>query len=185
MNFLKYRSDTKKMPKNAKQTHKKKESGFTLVEALIALTIVSLIGIPVFMVFSETVTFTGKIKDLTRWNRELIGLESVLRKSVLQIRIPFWISDIEVSEGITILKVPYWMGDVNSFLEIEGNDGNLNISTPDESTIFKGYEDFEFDYLKESQSQTVGISLVIKKTGKENIIFQCAFGSVGREVFNE
>ena len=164
---------------------KKKDSGFTLIEALIALTIVSLIGIPVFMVFSETVTFTGKIKDLTRWNMELIGLERVLRKSVSQIMIPFWINDIEVSKGINIIKVPYWNGEVSSFLEIEVEDGDLKISRPKDSTIFKGYDGFEFDFLEDSQSRTIGLSLIIKKNKKDDLTFHCTFGSVGREVFNK
>ncbi len=56
--------------------------GFTLIETLVAITLVSLIGIPVFTVFSDTVSFTSKVKDLNSWNRELIKLERIFRKSV-------------------------------------------------------------------------------------------------------
>ncbi len=161
----------------------KNNSGFTLVETLIAITLISLIGIPVFMVFSETLGFTEKIKDLNRWNKELIQLENVLRKSVAEVQVPFWISDIELTEGVDIIRVPYWNGDVNSVLEMQIEDTILKITTPRGSTIFKGYDGVEFDFLKDNGSGTIGLSIVVKKTKKENITFQCAFGSIGREVF--
>lgn len=181
MNFLKSRS------KNYKNTGKRSvsENGFTLVEALIALTLISLIGVPVLAVFSDTVNFTGKIKELTRWNREMIALERVLRHSVSQIEIPFWISDIEVNESIGIIKVPYWNGKVSSFLEIEVEDGVFKISTADEVTVFKGYNGFKFDLLEDNQSRTIGLSLIIEKKKKDDLLFQCSFGSFGREVFKE
>ncbi len=182
MSFLKYRSDTKKCRTSVPG---EKDSGFTLVETLIALTLVSLIGIPVFMVFSDTVTFTAKIKDLTRWNKELIQLERVLRKSVSEIEIPFWIDNIEVTEEAGTVSVPYWNGDVNSFFEIKIEDNVLKIITPRGSTVFKGYDGFEFDFLKDGGFRTVGLSIIIKKEKKEDVKFQCALGSVGRGLFNE
>lgn len=161
------------------------ENGFTLIEVLIVLTLISLIGVPLLGVFSNTVNFTGKIKDLTRWNREMFALERVLRHSVSQIKIPFWISDIEVIESIGIIKVPYWNGNASSFLEIEVKDEVFKISTADEVAVFKGYNGFKFDLLEDSQSRTIGLSLIIEKKKKDDLLFQCSFGSFGREVFKE
>ena len=160
-------------------------NGFTLVETLIAITLISLIGIPVFTVFSDTVSFTGKIKNLNRWNKELIKMERVLRKSVGGIQIPFWISDIELTEEAGAISVPYCNGDANSVLEIKITDTDLEITTPEGSTVFKGYDGAEFDILKDSRSRTIGISIKVKKTKREAVEFQCVFGAVGREVFNE
>jgi prepilin-type N-terminal cleavage/methylation domain-containing protein len=182
LNFLKYKSNTKRY---LESLPKKKDSGFTLVETLIAITLISLIGIPVFMVFSETLGFTDKIKDLNRWNKELIQLENVLRQSVSEVKVPFWISDIELTEEAGVMSVPYWDGNADSFLEIEIEDTILKISTPLGSTIFKGYEGFEVNFLKDSGSGTIGLSILVKKNKKENITFQCAFGSIGRDLFNE
>ena len=163
----------------------KNESGFTLIETLIAITLVSLIGIPVFMVTSDTVTFTGKIKDLNRWNKELVQLERVLRKSVAEVKIPFWISDVEVTEEKGIIMIPYWKGDVSSFLEIKIEDTVLKISTPEGSTVFNGYDGVEFDFLKDSGSRTIGLSIRVKKSKREDVEFQCTFGAIVREVFSE
>ena len=61
-------------------------------------------------------------------------------------------------------------------------DTVLKIITPEGSTVFNGYDGVEFDFLKDSQSGTIGLSVLIKKVEKEDVTFQCAFGSVGREV---
>ena len=161
------------------------DRGFTLIETLVAITLISLIGLPVFMVTSDTVTFTKKIKDLNRWNGELIKLERVLRKSVRGVQIPFWISDVEVTEGTGTMTIPYWNGDADLVLEMEIEDTVLEITTPEGSTVFKGYDGFEFNFLKDSGSRTIGLSILIKKTKRENVEFQCTFGSIGREVFTK
>lgn len=176
MNFSKIRG---KANSNTTKNTIKNSSGFTLIETLIAITLVSLIGIPVFMIFSDTVTFTGKVKDLNHWNRELIQLERTLRKSAGEVQIPFWISDIELTEEADILGVPYWNGDVNLYLKIKIEDTLLTISTPEGSTVFNGYDGVEFDFLKDNGSRTIGLTIKVKKTKREDIEFQCAFGAVG------
>lgn len=162
----------------------KNESGFTLIETLIAITLVSLIGIPVFMVTSNTITFTGKVKDLNRWNKELVQLERVIRKSVAEVQIPFWISDIELTEKSKVMNVPYWNGDAESFLEMKIEDTVFKITTPQGSTVFNGYEGVEFDILKDKESRTIGLSILIKKLKREDVEFKCTFGAIGRDVFN-
>ena len=169
MNFLKIRNN----------------EGFTLIETLIAITLVSLIGIPVFMVTSDTVSFTNKVKDLNRWNKELIQLERVLRKSVSEVQIPFWISDIELTKETGAMSVPYWNSDVSSLPKIEIEDTVLKITTSERSTVFNGYDGLEFDILKDSQSRTIGLSIKVKKIKRDDMEFQCAFRSIGRDLFNE
>ncbi len=177
MNFLKIRNTLKNTLKN--------NSGFTLIETLIAITLVPLIGLPVFMVFSDTVTFTSKIKDLNLWNKELIQLERVLRKSVGEVQIPFWISDTKVTEDAGTMSVPYWNGDADLVLEMEIENKNFKITTPEGSTVFNEYDEVAFDILKDSESRSIGLSLIVKKTRREDVEFQCTFGAIGRDVFNE
>lgn len=159
-------------------------SGFTIIETLVAITLISLIGLPVFMVTSDTVTFTKKIKDINCWNGELIKLERVVRKSVGEVQIPFWISNIEVTEGIGTMIVPYWNGDRGLVLEMGIEDTEFKITTPLGSTIFKGYDGVEFDILNDNQSRTIGLSIKVKKTKRQAVEFQCTFGAIGIDVFN-
>jgi prepilin-type N-terminal cleavage/methylation domain-containing protein len=175
LNFLKFRNKTtKEIIKNNR--------GFTLIETLIAITLVSLIGLPFFIVTSDTVSFTGKIKDLNRWNKELIQLERVLRKSVGEVQIPFWISGIELTEEEGPISIPYWNGDVSSVLEIDIENTILKITTPERSTVFNGYDEVELGFIKDSQSRTIGLSIKVKKTKREDVEFQCAFGAIGRNI---
>lgn len=157
--------------------------GFTLIETLIAITLISLIGIPVFSVVTDTVGFTGRVKDLNQWNKELVQLERSLRKSVGEIRAPFWISDIELIEETGFISVPYWNSDADSLLQIGVEDSVLKITTPDGSKVFNGYNGVEFDVFKDSLSRTIGLSITVKKAKREDAEFQCTFGAIGRDVF--
>jgi len=178
LNFLKIRNKANKNTFN-------NDRGFTLIETLVAITLISLIGLSVFMVFSDTVTFTAKVKDLNLWNKELIQLERTLRKSVGEVQIPFWISDIHLTEGTGTMTIPYWNGDADLFLEIEIEDTVLKITTPEGRTVFNEYDGVEFDFLKDSRSRNIGLSINVKKTKREDVEFQCTFGAIGREVFRE
>jgi len=171
--------------KNTLKNTLKNNSGFTLIETLVAITLISLIGLSVFMVTSDIVRFTGKVKDLNSWNKELIQLERVLRKSVAEVQIPFWISDIKINDGIGKIIVPYWNGDSDLHLVMKIVDKDFKISTPEGSTVFTGYDGVEFDLLKDNQSRSIGLTIRVKKTKREDVEFQCTFGAIGREVFRE
>ncbi len=159
--------------------------GFTLIETLIAITLISLIGIPVFMISSDIAGFSEKIKDLNSWNRELIKLEKILGESVGEVRFPFWTSDIKLAEETGRIRIPYWNGDANLFLELKFEDSVLTITTPEGSRMFRGYDRAEFDLLKDSRLRIIGLTTKVKKSKQENSEFQCTFGAIGREVFNE
>lgn len=177
MSFLKIRNTIKNTLNN--------NSGFTLIETLIAITLFSLIVIPVFMVTSDTVSFIEKVKNLNFWNKELVYLERILRKSIEEVQIPFWIREVEVVEGIGSIKVPYWNGDADLVLEMEIEDTTLKITTPEGSTVFTAYEGLEFGLLKDSKSGTIGLSINIKKIKRKVLKLQCNFGAIGGYVFNE
>ena len=177
MNFLNIKNTLKNTLKN--------NSGFTLIETLVAIALISLISLPVFMVTSDIVTFTKKIKDLNRWNGELIKLERVLRKSVRGVQIPFWISNIELTEGTNAIRIPYWNGEAGLVLEMEIEDKTFKITTPEGTRGFKGYDGVEFDFLKDSKLRTIGLSINVKKIKREDVEFQCALGAIGRDVFSE
>ncbi|MEA1911658.1 MAG: hypothetical protein U9N32_08295 [Spirochaetota bacterium] len=112
-------------------------------------------------------------------------MERVLRKIVGEVQIPFWISDIEIIADAGRLSVPYWNSDINSVLEMKIEDTDLKITTPEGSTIFKEHDEFEISLLKDSGSGTFGLIIKVKKTKREDVEFQCVFGAVGRDVFNE
>ncbi len=157
--------------------------GFTLLEALIALTIISLIGTSVFMVFSRTLMFAGKIRNLNRTNRELIDLEITLRKTVSRIQPPFWAA-VSGSRGPgNSLKIPWWNGKKDAFLEIQNADNVLAVRTPEGETLFTGFTGLKFSYLEDPYGRITGISLVLKDPDREEITFRCTFGSIGNDVF--
>jgi len=160
-------------------------SGFTLLEALIALTLTALIGTAVFSVFPDALVFCRRITEQTKWNRELIRLERALRESVSDIRIPYWIEEIEITYKGDVLNVPYWRGKRDLLLNITMADGDLKIATPSDDYVFRGYVKAGYSLLKNSAGQVIGIELRVEKNDREPTLFQCAFGAIGRGVFEE
>lgn len=177
------KKETKQPPHYFKKVNK--ENGFTLLETLIALIVISLIGISVFTLFSQVLIFTGKIKNINRWNKEIIKLERIVRSCVSRIEVPFWIDTIKVRKDNNSVIIPFWKGDKNSFLKIDITDGFLTITSPGSSTAFDNYDRMDYAFLKDTKDRIIGISLRIKKNSKEELTFKCAFGTLGKAVFME
>ncbi len=161
------------------------EDSFTLLETLIAMTILSLIVTVIFIFFTQAVTFTGRIRTFTRENKDLIVLEKSLRYAVSQIRIPFWIDVTVKTGGKNTITIPWWKGKKDSYLKITGGDEGLKITSPEGHELFHEFNIISCILLKDKEKRTVGITMILKSPRNSELLFQCAFGSIGKDVFTE
>ncbi len=162
-----------------------RSSGFTLVEALAALTIISIIGVSLLPLFSRTLKFTERLKRENRWNREKIDFERALRKSVSFIVFPFWTTPVIHKEDTGSTEIPFWKGKEKVRLSIGFAGGSLSLTSPENSRTFTGYEEVRISPLLNRRGSTVGITVTVKKRGRKAVTVLCTFGSPGRSVFRE
>lgn len=160
--------------------------GFTFIEVIITMLIFSIVSIPVFTVFSRIIHVTEKIKTANRYTREIISLDDFLNNAVSEIQFPFWMAlkkDTPYMNGKNHIEVPYWKGKRNSALILDCKDGVLSVISPDETRIFKGWEAFISQPLRDKEGRITGIVLILKKVGTGEVRFLCVFGAIGHGVF--
>jgi len=162
----------------------KNSSGFTLLEVLIALTLISLLGLAAFSVFPEVRGVAEKLKKANKYNYELLQLEHTLRSSVSRIQIPYWVQEITIEESSVSTRIPFWQGDSELSLKIQQKDGVLSIITPQNSFRFNGYEKCKISTLRSHDEMIIGLALHVKKQKQKEVVFQCAFGAIGNAVFS-
>jgi prepilin-type N-terminal cleavage/methylation domain-containing protein len=85
-------------------------AGFTLVESLVSLAIVSMIGVIIFMAFSVGVKSVTQSHSSVLAALRHLKTDTVLRNSLEKVRIPYWEKDFELSATATTLVVPWYGG---------------------------------------------------------------------------
>ncbi len=163
-----------------------KNGGFTFIEIIIAILVFSIISIPVFTVFSRIIRVTERIKAVNRHTLELVSLDDFLTNTISEIQFPFWVNvqkDSTLSYGKNHLEIPYWKGKENSLLKVDCRKNILRVTSPDETRIFKGWEEFHAVPLQNARGEITGIILIFKKREEKAVRTLFAFGSRGHSVF--
>ena len=165
-----------------------KNRGFTFIEIIISLFIISIMWIPILALFSRFRLFTEKIKLEGRSTEQLISLDDYIRRSISRIQPPYWIAwekDSLLLNSRDHLCIPYWKGKSTAGLEISCSEGMLHIVSPDGYRSFNGWNGFESTPMKTRKGSIIGVVLILKKPGKKDTRFICPFGTAGHAVFEE
>ena len=112
----------------------KKEDGFTIIEVLVAMTIMSILGITMWMGFSAAVSLIHTVPESSRLIQEIIALDSILREYISRVRVPFWLPELDYYIDTTSALFPYYEGIETKFLQIEYYDNEIYLKTFEEES---------------------------------------------------
>jgi prepilin-type N-terminal cleavage/methylation domain-containing protein len=107
----------------------KNEQGFTFIEVMVALLIVSLIVVVAWQGSSRSGNLLDRISRDSLTVLKLMRAESALRDAVAEIRIPFWVSEAVIEEGEGELAIPFYGGSADTLLVVKCEDGHIVIGT--------------------------------------------------------
>jgi prepilin-type N-terminal cleavage/methylation domain-containing protein len=107
----------------------KNEQGFTFVEVMVALLIISLIGVVVWQGSVRSGRLLDRISRESLITLKLMRTESALRDAVAEIRIPFWVSEAVIEESDGELVIPFYEGSADALLVVKCEDGSIVIGT--------------------------------------------------------
>ena len=112
----------------------KKDEGFTYIELLIAIIIMSLvlIGVSQGLLTGNRVLEKTTVSSST--SGSILQLDTLIRKNVSRIYFPFWWGDINITESADNIEIPFYEGNENTFLifGFENNYLNMAVKKPDE-----------------------------------------------------
>ncbi len=164
-----------------------RNEGFSLIEAAMALAVISVLGFASISFFSESLDFLDKAASANIRNKETATLVYYTMTTVERIRFPFWTdlkSEIEHPRGGNDLLIPYLDGKSERTLALTYRNGILSIKTPELKKQFAGGESCSIGLLKTAGGGIAGVSLTLKYAGRESIRIMAPFGAIGNTVFH-
>jgi prepilin-type N-terminal cleavage/methylation domain-containing protein len=164
----------------------KSKSGFTYIEMMVALIILSLVGVLVWQGISASGKLLDKISVSSSTTMRLMQTEESVRELVGKIRIPFWINAMELEEGEGEIAVPFYEGRGENLLIIKYEDGSLIIGNrgTDEEQMhgvksFGPFSNAEIGVARSEEGELFGITVVLYpvKSPLKPLYITARFGS--------
>jgi len=140
--------------------------GFTTLEAVIALALISIVAGLLFASASGLVRASGRDRSRALAVAKLYRLDDCLRNSALRVRIPYWAPGVEAESLPDGAAFPYCDGERDAIIEVRGADGALLVRTPDASYRFDGVLDVAVSTARDSAGIPVGLRVAFSLEGR-------------------
>jgi prepilin-type N-terminal cleavage/methylation domain-containing protein len=172
--------------KPGKSTLSRNDDGFTLLEIMVGLAILSLIGVVVWQGIAHTGRLFEKISSSLFSTVRTVQMDQYLREETAKIKAPFWIKGFQVHEnGGQSLSIPYMEGDPDRFLVFEYKGEYLHIGETkqgsevvDTMLTFGPFKEVAFETAKNEREQEYGIKFSVSPGNSPEVIEIVArFGS--------
>ena len=156
------------------------EAGFTLIEVMVSIAILTLIGLAIWSTFAGGMEVMMKIPKTGNGNALILQTDRAFRSFLGEISLPFWVGTIEINPDDDILEFPYFKGyadnkllfytkreynSVETFLFIEGNSEDMDkdlkaeLGIKDFKLKFGPFSKVSYDYVTDKDDNLKGATL--------------------------
>jgi prepilin-type N-terminal cleavage/methylation domain-containing protein len=141
------------------------ENGFTVLEVLVGLAILSLLGVGAWSGASASLRAAARVRAAVLANARLLQLDDRIREAAGRIVPPWWAKGPEIQELQGEWRVPLIDGDPGEVLVVAFTDGVLSIDDGDFVSLFPGFTAVRLAHAWEGECGLRGLRLDI--AGKE------------------
>jgi prepilin-type N-terminal cleavage/methylation domain-containing protein len=117
----------------------KHDDGFTLVETLTAIAVISIAGLALLSGVSTATRALEKAKARAMYATRLLNADERLRELIGQVAIPFWERNADILAHAETLELPWYQGQKDAVLRIvfvkRDAQTMLEINTPDKREV--------------------------------------------------
>ncbi len=150
------------------------EQGFTFVETLVSLLIISLTAVILYGAFNSSIHAIYSSVSHTITNYQILKTDTVLRREVANICIPYWQKDFTYTTSYNKIELPWYCAKDKWTLSLFISEtGNLILETDADSkktyTLLNGIEDISFKLVTASNNIPFGIKITYTKNDKKYI----------------
>jgi prepilin-type N-terminal cleavage/methylation domain-containing protein len=150
---------------------RKPEDGFTFMELLVAMAIMSILGVTVWLGFAAAVNLIHAVPVSVELVQSFISLDTFLREYVSRVKPPFWQPELDYYIDSTSVLFPFYEGEEDRYLQIEFYDNYLIISTyteeDEDDEVQELYRSGPFTYVSfnevsEKELGFIGMEITLK-----------------------
>lgn len=156
------------------------DRGFTFIEVLVSLTVLSLIAVVVWAALSNARTLIDKISYRGSTTAKTVQLDTFLRSSCRKVRPPFWLTALEVTSADGRLSIPYYDGepDRHLVLEVEGSYLTVRSEPGEESLRFGPFEEIALGTISQEGQLPWGVEVRLQTERATPLTLTCRLGAV-------
>jgi len=152
------------------------EEGFTLVEVLVALALLSTLGLFVWAASASGEKSLRRIADGVRRSAEILELDAVVRSYAQRVLTPYWLQAprLELSPGS--LSVSYLDGSQDTALQISFGGQTLTVGDGVHRVEFKGVQDARMEITSATPQGASALKLTVRIAGPQPVTILAALG---------
>jgi len=151
----------------AKWHQERDDHGYTTIELIIVLGIIAIIGSAVFSLSAASIRATSEAHKNMRKAALLLCCDSVLRKHILAVRVPFCGQDIAIAHDYSSISVPYYQGEKNHTLTIFRESRMIMLKAGEVTISLPGVEYIDATVLLGKAGENAGLIIVYRIDGTE------------------
>jgi prepilin-type N-terminal cleavage/methylation domain-containing protein len=164
------------MRKTGRSSSRPAENGFTVLEVLVGMAILSLLGIGVWSGVAASLRSASRLRAAVLANARLLQLDDRIRQAAGRIVPPWWAKGPEIQELQGEWRVPLVDGYPEKFLVVAFKDGVLSVDDGDFVSLFPGFTSVSVTPAWEGESGFRGLRLDVAGKGIDPLSISARFG---------
>ncbi|ULQ59086.1 prepilin-type N-terminal cleavage/methylation domain-containing protein [Brucepastera parasyntrophica] len=150
----------------------KNEEGFTFMEVLVAIAIISIIGLSLLWGIASISDSVTRARENARLALSLLKADEYIRERTAEIRIPYWERNITFESSGSSASIPWYQGDKNAYLRFFTENNTVYAETEFNGETAKlalltGIENIEIRILENKNGAPAGLEIIYMLKGKE------------------
>lgn len=149
------------MRRTVPASSRESEAGFTLLEVLLGMVILSLLGIGMWTAVTVSLRSLDRFHAGALANARVLQIDDRFRECAARIRAPWWESAPTVETATDAWKVAFLDGDPRKLLVISYQDGSLAIDDGAYVSRFPGFNSVRLENALAADGTPIGVSLTL------------------------
>jgi hypothetical protein len=139
------------------------QGGFTVMETLVAMGVVSLIMIILSLFLSSSAGAMRKAKERALFGIQLLRADSLIRNRIGAVAVPYWETPAPETEE-TSVTIPWYQGERTAYVRLLAEEGSLVMETGargknERMLLLSGLDGMEFSVLRNEDQIPYGIGV--------------------------
>ena len=165
------------MRRNTQLFSRRNERGSTILEVMVALFILSTLGIGAWYAGGVSLRLAGRVRNALATNTRLLQIDDVLLGLAARVYLPYWAPEGIVQVGDQALSVPYLDGDQHRALNMTFQHGILSIGDGEVSSHYAGFRRVELSPATDGALHQYGVSVTLEGNDGKHTVIVARFGA--------